>query len=237
MTSQSQMSNLLYLFIKMDYTAEFASNKIVIINDFIDPNQAENIYHFLSLKPPNMWTSTTCFDNVKADIPTTTSKKEQIQKNIKKATKAFNNNKFAFSFERTLNDHPFQCRCVECYTKYLFKTPATLDKIRQITNMDITQAHDIFISKYSYGNFLSVHSDRNNGRVAFILNLSKDWKPEYGGLLHILDNKRENVIRTIVPHFNTLTLFYIPPEIGIPHFVSHLNIKNKNRFAITGWFS
>ncbi len=221
----------------MNYTEQFNSDKIVIINDFIDTAKAEAIYYFLSIKPANMWNSTTCFDNVKADVQNKSSKQEQIHKNIKKATKAFYENKFSFSFERTLNNHPLQCNCIECYTKYLFKTPDIIQQINDITNMNITTAHDIFISKYSHGNFLSVHSDRNNGRVAFILNLSKDWKPEYGGLLHILDNKRENVIRTVVPHFNTLVLFYIPPNVGIPHFVSHVNIKYKNRYAITGWFS
>ncbi len=222
----------------MNYSEQFKSNKIVIINDFIDKIKAEEIYYFLNhRKPANTWNSTTCFNNVKADIPIKPSKHDQIQKNIKKATKAFNDDSFSFSFQRTLNNHGFQCSCIECYIKYLFKTPAIIQQINEITNMNITKAHDVFISKYSYGNFLSVHSDKNNGRVAFILNLSKGWKPEYGGLLHILDNNRENVIRTIVPHFNTLTLFYIPPEIGIPHFVSHVNIKNKNRFAVTGWFS
>lgn len=222
----------------MDYIEEFKQNKIVVINDFFDSHHAENIYNFLRYKkPPNTWNSTTCFDNVKADVQQKSSNIDKIQKNIKKASKAYNNGDFSFSFERTLNNHPLQCNCIECYTKYLFKTPKIMMKIREITGMDITTAHDIFISKYSYGNFLSVHSDKNNGRIAFILNLSKEWKPEYGGLLHILDNNRENVIKTIVPHFNTLTLFYIPPDVGIPHFVSHINIKNKNRYAITGWFS
>jgi len=222
----------------MNYSEQFNSNKIVVINDFINIEKAEEIYFFLNYKKPtNTWNSTTCFNNIKADVPITSTKREQIQKNIKKANRAFNEDNFSFSFERTLNNHIFQCSCIECYIKYIFKTPKIIKQINDITNMNITKAHDIFISKYSYGNFLSVHSDRNNGRVAFVLNLSKDWKPEYGGLLHILDNKRENVIRTIVPHFNSLTLFYIPPNIGIPHFVSHVNIKNKNRFAITGWFS
>jgi len=222
----------------MNHTEQFKSNKIVIINDFFDTKQAEAIYNFLNYKKPTTtWNSTTCFDNVKADVQFKSSTRDQIQKNVKKATRAFNDDNFSFSFERTLNNHPFKCSCIECYTKYLFKTPQIIEQIREITDMNITTAHDIFISKYSHGNFLSVHSDRNNGRVAFILNLSKNWKPEYGGLLHILDDVRANVIKTIVPHFNTLTLFYIPPDIGIPHFVSHVNIKNKNRFAITGWFS
>ena len=164
-------------------------------------------------------------------------KKEKIQANINKATKAFKQNKFSFSFYRTLNNHPSKCICIECYTKYIFKNINIIQKIRSITNMDITTAHDIFISKYSYGNFLSVHSDKNNGRIAFILNLSKDWKPQYGGLLHILDDNRIDVIKTITPRFNTLTLFYIPENKGIPHFVSHINIKHSNRYAITGWFS
>ena len=192
----------------MDY-----KNNLILIKSLLlmilFTKKAEDL--FLNHKKPlNTWNSTTCFDNVKADVPIKKSKREQIYKNIKKQIKHL----MKISFHSLLKAIIiYQCSCIECYMKYLFKTPKIIKQINDITNMNITKAHDIFISKYSYGNFLSVHSDRNNGRVAFILNLSKGWKPEYGGLLHILDNKRENVIRTIVSHFNTLTLFYIPPDI------------------------
>ena len=112
-----------------------------------------------------------------------------------------------------------------------------IETINAITDENITNAHDIFMSKYSYGNFLSPHSDKNNGRIAFVLNLSYGWKPQYGGLLHIMNQERDEVIKTITPQYNSLVLFYIPEETGIPHFVSHVNIRNRNRYAITGWFS
>jgi Rps23 Pro-64 3,4-dihydroxylase Tpa1-like proline 4-hydroxylase len=221
----------------MNYSEEFEKNKIVVINKFIDPILAEQIFFYLNFKkPPQTWTASICFDNVKSDIQAKESNQEQINKNIKKANKAYENDKFSFSFQRTLNNHT-NCNCFECSIKNIFKIPDIINQIRQITNINITTAHDIFISKYSYNNFLSIHSDKNNGRIAFILNLTKDWKPQYGGLLHILNNERSEVIKTIVPLFNTLTLFYIPENIGIPHYVSHITIKNKNRYAITGWFS
>ena len=86
----------------MNYSEQFNSNKIVVINDFINIEKAEEIYFFLNYKKPtNTWNSTTCFDNVKSDIQVKTSKQDKIQKNIKKASKAYNTGKFAFSFENT----------------------------------------------------------------------------------------------------------------------------------------
>src|SRR5256885_8575397 len=38
------------------------------------------------------------------------------------------------------------------------------------------------------GDFLRRHTDRlGNRRLAFILYLSRDWSPSYGGMLHITD--------------------------------------------------
>lgn len=220
------------------YKELYDKDNIVVINNFLNIEKAEQIYTYIhNNKPKNTWTSSVCYDNVKSDLIYKNSKKAQIQKNIKKATDAFNKNKFAFSFQRTLNNN--NVPSIEGFTTYLFKNQSIIDKINEITSLNVERAHDIFISKYRFGDFLSPHCDKNNGRIAFVLNLTKNWKPQYGGILHIMNQDRTEIIRSIVPKFNSLVLFYIPPENGIPHFVSHININNNGlyRYAITGWFS
>jgi Rps23 Pro-64 3,4-dihydroxylase Tpa1-like proline 4-hydroxylase len=110
--------------------------------------------------------------------------------------------------------------------------------LNEITGLDLKNLTTMFLSKYKSGNFLSPHSDKGNGKLAFVINLTKFWKPQYGGALHFMNNDRTEIIDTIVPSFNTFFIFNVPSDTGIPHFVSHIapNVKY-SRYAITGWFS
>ena len=127
---------------------------------------------------------------------------------------------FEFILRKTLNSHAF------------------IDILNNITGLNLTQLTTLFLSKYKSGNFLSPHSDQGNGRLAFVINLSKFWKPQYGGNLHFLNDDRTEIIETFVPGFNNMLIFYVPEENGIPHYVSHIapNVKF-SRYAITGWFN
>jgi len=85
---------------------------------------------------------------------------------------------------------------------------------------------------YSSGCFLGQHSDGVGSRkIAFILNLSRNWPPDYGGCLTFLDGGKWTVIE---PKFNSLVLMDV--REGGSHYVSQVAswVKNK-RIAITGW--
>jgi len=74
--------------------------------------------------------------------------------------------------------------------------------------------------------------------LGFVYNLSKDWKPQYGGNLHFQDKMNENLIEKInVPKFNTLTMFDLATSMGHMHYVSEVvpNVKAK-RLAMAGWW-
>jgi Rps23 Pro-64 3,4-dihydroxylase Tpa1-like proline 4-hydroxylase len=94
--------------------------------------------------------------------------------------------------------------------------------------------YESFVSSYSSGDFLNLHSDKQRG-IAFILNLTQGWKPEYGGLLNVI--KDENNIQTIFPKFNSLVLLNLG-EAGTPHFVSEVSkYAPFSRIAISGWYN
>jgi Rps23 Pro-64 3,4-dihydroxylase Tpa1-like proline 4-hydroxylase len=63
------------------------------------------------------------------------------------------------------------------------------------------------------------------------LNLTKDWRADWGGLLHFVNDN--NVIEEVqVPSFNTLALFKVPTR----HFVSYVSdYATAKRYAVTGW--
>ena len=46
----------------------------------------------------------------------------------------------------------------------------------------------MFLSKYLSGDFLSTHTDYVEKRdIAFVYQLTKYWRPEYGGLFYLRD--------------------------------------------------
>lgn len=87
---------------------------------------------------------------------------------------------------------------------------------------------------YARGSFLNVHNDEvevENRRLAYVINLTPRWRPDWGGLLHF-DDGEGNVVETFFPHFNSLSLFLVPQN----HFVSYVApYAQAERLAITGW--
>lgn len=87
---------------------------------------------------------------------------------------------------------------------------------------------------YARGNFLLMHSDETSlerRRIAYVINLTRRWRPDWGGLLHFPDPEG-NVVDTFYPHFNSLSLFTVPQE----HFVSYVApYSGGKRSAVTGW--
>ncbi len=87
---------------------------------------------------------------------------------------------------------------------------------------------------YAQGSFLNVHTDEvqvENRRLAYVINLTRSWRPDWGGLLHF-DDGEGNVVETFFPHFNSLSLFLVPQN----HFVSYVApFAQADRLAITGW--
>lgn len=117
-------------------------------------------------------------------------------------------------------------------------SPEFIEFLNSITGLGLTQLTTLFLSKYKSGNFLSPHSDKGNGRLAFVLNLSMGWKPQYGGNLHFMNEDRTEIIETVVPEYNSFYVFYVPDGTGIPHFVGHVAPGIKvSRYAVTGWFN
>jgi SM-20-related protein len=110
-----------------------------------------------------------------------------------------------------------------------------LDFVRQITGITEIKKRGAMATCFDPGNFLREHSDYQDGELrlcAYVLNMSKNWKPDWGGLLHILNYERD-VIDTFVPLFNSMSLFVVP----VPHMVSMVSpFAEQSRYSVTGWF-
>ena len=93
---------------------------------------------------------------------------------------------------------------------------------------------DAQATRYIPGSFLRKHNDmnqENTRQVAYVLNFTKDWQADWGGLLQFLDADGR-VEETYFPVFNSLTLFRVP----MWHDVSYVPPWTPSaRYAITGW--
>lgn len=151
-----------------------------------------------------------------------------------KCTNSYNNGFFAYKFQRTHRPHFDDCGCKLCDMHDLFNSPEILQRMSDIIGEEVTDITESFVSKYKKGDYLTVHQDTLKGDYAFIYQMTKDWKPVYGGLLHFVNDNK--VTTTIVPEYNTITIFKIKDAPNTDHFVSEITV-DKTRMAYTGWFS
>jgi Rps23 Pro-64 3,4-dihydroxylase Tpa1-like proline 4-hydroxylase len=110
-----------------------------------------------------------------------------------------------------------------------------LDLLRAITGLACDFC-DMQATRYSAGHFLTVHDDlepRKKRTFAYVLGLSKNWSPTWGGQLQFLDSKHGSVIDSYVPAFNSLSLLRVPQ----PHHVSQVaSFAPSGRVSLTGWY-
>ena len=114
-------------------------------------------------------------------------------------------------------------------------TPEMISFVRSVTGFADIQRVDAQATLYRPGNFLTSHSDEEAGvkrRAAYVIQLCRNWKPEWGGLLQFLADGE--VRETFTPGYNHMALFSVPQL----HAVSMVTpFAGAPRLAITGWFT
>jgi Rps23 Pro-64 3,4-dihydroxylase Tpa1-like proline 4-hydroxylase len=113
-------------------------------------------------------------------------------------------------------------------------SPEMVAWLRDLTGLADVALADGHASRYQPGHFLTAHDDSNvdmGRRAAYVLNLTPQWRPDWGGQLNFYD-ERANIVRGFTPAFNTLNLFKVPQ----PHSVSWVTpLAGAPRYAVTGW--
>lgn len=113
-------------------------------------------------------------------------------------------------------------------------SPPWLQTMRRITGCADIRRTDAQATRFVAGNFLKLHDDRkeDEGRlVAYVINLTRDWQADWGGLLHFTSPEGD-VVESFLPYFNSISLLRVPQL----HFVSQVaSYARGARYAITGW--
>jgi SM-20-related protein len=113
-------------------------------------------------------------------------------------------------------------------------SPVMVAFFRRLTGAGDIDFADAHASRYRAGHFLTTHDDAQaemGRRAAYVLNLSPEWRPDWGGLLLFYD-AHGNVVRGFTPRFNSLNIFAVPQA----HSVSWVTpLAAAPRYAVTGW--
>lgn len=106
--------------------------------------------------------------------------------------------------------------------------------LRDLTGDARIASADLQATRYRPGHFLTTHDDHLEGKhrlYAYVLGLTKNWRPEYGGLL-LFHDSAGHVERGLTPGFNVLNIFRVPH----PHSVSQVaSFAPTFRYSLTGW--
>ena len=210
------------------------TRKTVTIPNFLALEDAECLHQHLNSRD-NWKISVHPYQEGVYTFEQTSANREFIQKGIESANQARLRGEFSYVFYRA-DPHHNNCSCSLCEGIRFIQSKAVIDKINEITGENVSSAISVFGSKYEKECFLTTHTDTGRGKIAFVLNLTKDWNPSYGGCLQFLEWNFRTVRKVIHPTFNSLSIFNVEGQ-GVPHSVSYIppDVTGK-RFAITGWF-
>ncbi|MBX7248765.1 MAG: 2OG-Fe(II) oxygenase [Caulobacteraceae bacterium] len=89
-------------------------------------------------------------------------------------------------------------------------------------------------TRYRRGDLLTLHSDRDSHSrrtAAWVFNLSREWRPEWGGLLLFHEGSR--IVDGFSPLFNSLSLFRVPMDHSVTQVT---DFAPRDRLAISGWY-
>lgn len=113
-------------------------------------------------------------------------------------------------------------------------SPEFLEFGRAVIGADAITKADAQATLYAGGHFLTRHVDEGydrERRAAYTFGFTRDWQPDWGGLLMLLDSNLD-VVRGLLPRFNTLNLF----DGTMIHSVSAVSpFAGDGRIQITGW--
>ena len=125
--------------------------------------------------------------------------------------------------------------CIECTMRGLMRSKEVVEQFSQISGISLVGLFKDFFVEFQEGDFISPHTDEINGRLGFVLQLSQGWQASHGGLLHFTQGERGQLLETIVPTFNTLTLFDTASR-DIWHHVSVVEAGGQPRISMSGWY-
>lgn len=220
------------------YRQRLVQNTRVQIPGFLQEDAAEAIHRCLAEEIPWALAERSAGESHTIASEAYAAMSEQDRQALLEASYARAKTDFQFSY-----DSYMMVRAVkEGWTRNLLhdvlkflNSPEFLLFARRLTGEPTIDRVSAQATRYRPGQFLTRHQDEDviESRVcAYVINLSKDWDSDWGGLLQFHDADK-HLRDTFVPYWNHLSLFRVPQS----HTVSLVAPwAREPRLAITGWF-
>jgi Rps23 Pro-64 3,4-dihydroxylase Tpa1-like proline 4-hydroxylase len=222
--------------------AAFACYGRVQVRDLLTDETAEEVYRILASSTPwgVGWQAGDAAKPQAVEAPELQQSRGAKQREIAQDTyKAAANREYAFQFARYPILDAYLGKWNEggahdVLLEYI-NSPDYLDFIRHVTGIPSITKGDAQATLFAPGHFLGRHIDSHVAEgwvVAYVMNFTKDWQPDWGGYLNFFDEEGD-IVAGYKPRFNALNMFKVPRA----HAVSFVPpFAPVGRFAITGWF-
>lgn len=219
----------------------FQRQKMVTINGFLTTPFAHSMFEYLNQYPAEKWYVSTYPESPKLLRPKNTlntpTNKAFIHHFQSVAERHFEEGNYAFRFKKSRYVNNTPPEGPELQLKRYLQSRAFFDLLGHVIGSELNEMNGSFASCYEKGDFLARHNDGNNGTVGFVLYLSKDWQPEWGGEIEFMDRDTLEPHFALSPGFNKLLVFSIDQLKHLQHEVKRISDKaTGKRFAYSGWF-
>jgi Rps23 Pro-64 3,4-dihydroxylase Tpa1-like proline 4-hydroxylase len=150
------------------------------------------------------------------ELPATQRRLARVQQ--RKAVRDHAAGTFAFSFRRI--DGASQNLHVPALAdaRRLMDGPALRSLLHTVTGRVPLAIRQFYVSRFDEGDFLSTHCDPGQS-FGVVINLTREWDPNHGGLTMLLSEDRSRVRSCLLPVRFQLLVFDTSKRL-IPHFVS-----------------
>jgi len=209
------------------------------VKDFLPASQANEIYTHLAKETP--WGLFYFKDGAGERIPPEDFEKMPMEKKQEIFQYIFqtarNDYQFMFFYSpvrRKIHAGPEEEFPLHQWLQFMNSAPV-LEFARTVTGIPEIVRADSMATRFTGNSFLHHHRDYQEGgtrRVAYVMSLTRNWNPNWGGYLQIFDDSM-NVEHAFKPAFNCLNMFTVPRDHAVstvPPFVPG------ERLSLTGWF-
>jgi len=117
---------------------------------------------------------------------------------------------FSYHYSRANLSHIKGCECGICAFTSKFHPDLTA-LCEYLVGIDL-RVDETFLNRYDEGDFNGIHNDVGKGACAFVLHMTKDWKPLYGGEFFTYTDDRNTITSSVAPSYNKLVIMLIPDE-------------------------
>jgi SM-20-related protein len=208
--------------------------------DLLAPADAERLAGALARAP---WSRTFLVDGKGYDVTLEDYAKTpgEVRREVEAAIGRGGRTGFQFDFDTwRISDHLEAGRrqggaVAELEAAYdLLNSEAFLAFVRRLTGDQRPVYCDAQASRYRAGQFLTAHDDNLAGKdrlYAYVLNLTPNWRVEWGGLL-LFHDADGHVAEAYAPKFNAINIFRVPAWHSVSQVASYVETP---RLSITGW--